>query len=572
MNRLVRLLLLLIALLPLGNVYAEAFRIGVLLWHNSKHSQDIVKGFSEGMEISGLEHQLDIQVADGDPDEASKILKRWSTQNVDLVFSAGKRATEAAIRQSINIPQVFVAAADPEQGPIHAQLKQADRNLTGVMHWVSADNKLAMFHSALPTLEHLGVLYNPDNPLSSNEVKALQKAVGRHHVTLHAVKAGSRSALKTALEELRKKPLDAIWLPYERLVIRNIDLLRSFSREQSLPVFSSTLHAVEFLEDSPPFALAGFAVKFYELGRRSVQPAINILTAGVSPHQLPVKIIPPKKVANINAARAIGYTFPPLFLASCERVIRGFSDQKIVIGGTGDSQHLIEKLASSLEKKLNGGRIIVPESIGSSGGIKALLADRINLARTARPLHHHEKIQGLNSQTFAISPVVFVVHPSVSGITNLSSQQIIDIYSGKLRNWNELGGDNQRIYPVMREPGDSSLGRILDYIPALNDIEKFHAKIIYKTPAAVAALRNHRFTVGFLPLSAIKNIPLKILKIDGVYPSSENVRNGSYPLTVPYSIVNRNQPGAFEQAFINYLYSDEGQQIISDFGAIPVSH
>ena len=195
----------------------------------------------------------------------------------------------------------------------------------------------------------------------------------------------------------------------------------------------------------------------------------------------------------------------------------------------------------------------------------------MDLARTARPLRTSERRFHLTPLVFAKSPVVFAVHPSVTGIDNITSQQILDIYAGRVVNWRDLGGDNQRIFAVNRETGDSSLALLIKHFPQFSEIDNINAKTLYSTPDAVDALVKHRFTIGYVPLSAIKNTPLKILKLNGVFPSADNVLNGKYPLVTPFSIVYRLTPNELAQAFIDFLFSDEGQLIISQFGAVPVS-
>ena len=110
-----------------------------------------------------------------------------------------------------------------------------------------------------------------------------------------------------------------------------------------------------------------------------------------------------------------------------DRGIRGLAGEKIIIGGTGDSQELLRSLASAFEKSPGGGAIEVPDSIGSGGGIKALIAGKIDLARVARPLKEGEEKLGLVYLSFAMNPVVFVIHPGLTGIDSITTEQIIGI-------------------------------------------------------------------------------------------------------------------------------------------------
>ena len=227
----------------------------------------------------------------------------------------------------------------------------------------------------------------------------------------------------------------------------------------------------------------------------------------------------------------------------------------LVVPGTGDSQNLLREVAKAMEKELDGDRIEIPETIGSGGGIKAVMAGKAEIARVARPLKEKEVHYGLSCKLFARSPIVFVVNPSVKGIDNIRIHDLINIYSGATGDWSGLSDTRGKIYPVTRQPGDSCLTVIDKNIPGFSDSINPKVKIIYSTPDNLDTLKEHKNTIGFLPLAMAENSGLKILKIEGVYPSPENVKSGKYRLTVPLGIV----------------YSDKGREIILKNGAIPVN-
>lgn len=242
---------------------------------------------------------------------------------------------------------------------------------------------------------------------------------------------------------------------------------------------------------------------------------------------------------------------------------------RIVISGTGDSQELMRVLAEAFMKKHSDCEIEVPNSIGSSKGIKAVANGQIDLARVARLLKEDEKKLGLTYQLFARSPVVFAVHPSVADINNITSEQIVGIYSGKITDWSQLGGKAGKIYPIARETGDSSLLVLNEKLPGFADVNNLAAKMVYLTPEAVAVLTGHERTIGYVPLPATMGTQLRILKVNGVYPSIENIRNGKYNLVASFGIVYKDKPKEPAQRFIDFLCSEEGHKIITAMGAVP---
>ena len=130
--------------------------------------------------------------------------------------------------------------------------------------------------------------------------------------------------------------------------------------------------------------------------------------------------------------------------------------ESLTIAGTGDSQELLRALAEKFEENHPQVDVIVPDSVGSSGGIREVLDGKSQLARIARPLTEKEISLDFHEVVFARSPVVFVVHPSVTAVDNLSYAQVIAIYSGEIQNWQQLGGEDKTLYVVNREGGDSS--------------------------------------------------------------------------------------------------------------------
>lgn len=252
---------------------------------------------------------------------------------------------------------------------------------------------------------------------------------------------------------------------------------------------------------------------------------------------------------------------------------KGFAGEKIIIGGTGDSQELLRLLALAFKKKSGGGEIEVPDSIGSSGGIKALLAGKIDMARVARRLTKEEEKLGLVYLPLAQNPVVFVLHPDIADIDNITTAQIIGIYSGQITSWNQLDSNLKpgRLYPVTRESGDSSRTVLNENLTGFKDIKVKEpvAKIVYSTPKTVEVLARYKATVGFLPMSAATGTNLRVLKLDGIYPTAENVRSGRYTLAGDNGLVYKGKLDGLGKRFVDFIHNETGRRIIIESGAIP---
>lgn len=247
------------------------------------------------------------------------------------------------------------------------------------------------------------------------------------------------------------------------------------------------------------------------------------------------------------------------------------AQEKIIIAGTGDSQKLLRDLAAGFEQNNPGGKIEVPESIGSTGGIRSTAMGRSKLGRVARPIREKEKKYGLSYKLFAYSPVVFAVNRSVKGVDNLTFEQIIGIYSGRVKRWEELGGKKGKIYIVNREKGDSTRSSLEKNIPGFKEIKQPAGEIIYSTPEAVQILTENQNTIGYAPLAMVKGTDLKVLRLNGIEPTQGNVQKGIYVATVSLGLVWKGQLDGLAAEFIDYLFSSQAQRIISEYGAVPVT-
>ncbi len=571
-----RLLVIGIGLLVLSLVgvvsadHDKPYKIGILMWHETEHDEKAMNGFKTGIQLSGIAHTFDLKRAYGDEKKARTFIRKWKNERVDLICTIGTKAALWALEEGGDIPIVFTAVTNPVTSGIANSWKSSGHNITGSSNWIEGKNKLKVFKEGIPHLKTLGVVYNPNNPVPLAEVQSARRWASQTEIVLEEVFINNVNQIEKTIEDLISQGIDALWVPREVVLYQNMERVGRVTIPAKLPVVSSTLQGIEVLAHGQSVGMISVTVDYEALGRRCVPAAIEILTTGKDPREIPIATLDHHLIlVNANAADAIGYKFSPTFLAKADQVIRGFAGHKIVVSGTGDSQELLRKAAKALQDRLGGGEIEVPDSIGSGGGIRAVAAGKIDLARVARPLKESEKKLGLTYKCFAKAPIVFVVHPSVTGVENITSEEITGIYSGKISVWGRLGGKDQKIYAITREAGDSSRTVLNRHLPGFKDIAKPAAKVIYSTPEAVATLVRHTKTIGFLPMPMVVDTELKVLKVDGVYPSAENVRSGRYNLMISLGIAYKGELTGLAKRFVDFLYSKEGKRLIAEHGAVP---
>lgn len=242
----------------------------------------------------------------------------------------------------------------------------------------------------------------------------------------------------------------------------------------------------------------------------------------------------------------------------------------MAIPGTGASQELLRALSDEFNRKSSNINVVIPETTGSKGGVKAVLAGEAALGRVARRPTQTESDRGLKYVEFARSPIVFITNPNVHGVEDLTNEQIIDIYAGDTRRWSDLGGPERKIYAVSRD-GGTLLAQVRSFITGFDDDSEAKLKRAFSIVEAVRLVEKHPYTIGFASLSLARAHRVKVLKLNGVEPTEEHLRDGSYPLAVPYGLVYAAGLNGPAEEFISFIKSPVGDEIIRSFGAFPTN-
>jgi phosphate transport system substrate-binding protein len=243
------------------------------------------------------------------------------------------------------------------------------------------------------------------------------------------------------------------------------------------------------------------------------------------------------------------------------------------IPGTGACEVLLRALADAFNKQHPGHQVSVPPSIGSSGGMRLVVKDKAILVRVARPLKEEEEGQGLTYLPFAHDMIIFAVGAKVP-IRSITTAQLADVYAGKTRTWQELGGPPAPIRVLLRQPGETNLKILKKDLKPLRDITFTpHAKVLFTDPDMLAAIQKYTYSIGFITYSSLKGVQTTIypLALDGIAPTPANVQSRRYNIGEEYALVFReNRLNDLAKSFLNFLFSQNGEAVIKQYGVIPV--
>ena len=182
---------------------------------------------------------------------------------------------------------------------------------------------------------------------------------------------------------------------------------------------------------------------------------------------------------------------------------------------------------------------------------------------------------------FEIIPIVndafvFIVNKE-NPVNNLSAAQIIDIYSGKITNWKEVGGSDLEIIPYQREKNSGSQTGMVEHVMKdvpLMDAPELFVHSMEGLVKQIADYDNSIQALGytyyyFANLMYVKE-SVKFIGVDGVIPNNENIMNNSYPFVTPYyAVIRKDEPeNSFARNLIKYILSGEGQEIAAESGYV----
>ena len=242
------------------------------------------------------------------------------------------------------------------------------------------------------------------------------------------------------------------------------------------------------------------------------------------------------------------------------------------IGGTGGDLGTMRQLGEVFEKRHAGVTVDVLPSLGSGGGIKAVLAGAIDLAISSRPLKAKERGQGAQASPYTRTALVFAT-PRGNSETSVTTEQLIDIYSGAQRAW----PDGTRIRIVLRPETDTDNTILKDSLPALAPALEEAANrpgipVAFTDQEAADGIQNFSGGLGTSMLSIIygEERQLKALALDGVTPSRESIADGAYPLTKTFYFVTGSDPGDTVAAFIAFARSEESRSILEKTGHVVI--
>lgn len=230
----------------------------------------------------------------------------------------------------------------------------------------------------------------------------------------------------------------------------------------------------------------------------------------------------------------------------------------------------MDKLAKALQEGFmtsNRGVTVNVEFNGSSAGIEQVLKGSVNIGNASRNLKEAELSEGAVENIVAIDGIA-VVTDTANTVTDLTTEELQQIYTGEVKNWSEVGGTDTPIVVIGREAGSGTRSAFEELLEIEDKCE--YAQELDSTGTVLANVSATPGAIGYVSLDVI-NDTVSTVNLDGVEPTEENIAGGSYSLCRPFVMATKgeiSEQDEITQAFFAYIASEEGQAIIRQVGLI----
>lgn len=240
----------------------------------------------------------------------------------------------------------------------------------------------------------------------------------------------------------------------------------------------------------------------------------------------------------------------------------------VTMAGSTSMEKLANALAESFMAKYPG-VTVTAEFTGSGAGVEAVTGGSVDIGNASRNLAEDEKANGVVENIVAIDGIAVVTDPANTA-EGLTKDQLIQIYKGEVKNWSEVGGEDQAIVVVGREAGSGTRGAFEEILEVEDQCA--YANELDSTGAVMAKVASTPGAIGYVSLDVIDDT-VKTLSLDEVAPTVENIKSGSYFLSRPFVMATKgevSEQNEAVQAIFSYLASEEGKALVESVGLIAV--
>lgn len=239
----------------------------------------------------------------------------------------------------------------------------------------------------------------------------------------------------------------------------------------------------------------------------------------------------------------------------------------ISISGSTSVGPLMEKIQPIYEEKNSNVELEI-QMTGSGAGIKDVENGTSEIGMSSRDLKE-EEAANLKSTLICYDGIAALVNPN-NKVKDITVEQLKDIYTGKVTNWKELGGEDAQIVVVSREDGSGTRDGFQQAVGFKSEELTQDATIVDGSGAVQTTVSGNENAIGYASFEYI-NDTVSALVVENVEAKAENVKNGTYKVSRPFVLVTKEDTLTDAgQSLIDFVLSEEGQKVVADNKLVPL--
>jgi phosphate transport system substrate-binding protein len=252
---------------------------------------------------------------------------------------------------------------------------------------------------------------------------------------------------------------------------------------------------------------------------------------------------------------------------------KGGQAEKLNVSGSTTILPIAEESGDAFQTAHPGTRVLV-SGLGSSAGIEAVSAGTAQIGTSSRELAPEEKSRGLVDFPIAYDGIAVIVNPA-NPVSGLTVQQLRDVFSGKVRNWSQLGGSDEPIELVNRDDGSGTRDAFQKLVMKTAKFDPA-ATVLPGTGQVRDVVARAPGAIGYISLGFVKprftSVQVKALAVDGIVASEKTVADQTYPVGRVLHFFTKGQPTGITKQFVDFVLSSTIQKgVVVDAGFIPIA-
>ena len=289
--------------------------IGVIQLAEHPALNQSYEGFMQALKDAGVDAQVEMKNAQGDPSNCETIVTKFVNDQVDLILAIATNAAQAAANATETIPVVLTAVTDPEFSGLVDSNEHPGHNVTGTSDLTPVEAQIDLLKEILPDAQNVAILFNGAEDNSIFQADMAEKAINAKGMKAEKVSVSELNQIQSIVESLVGK-VDAIYIPTDNLLAEGMATVTMITNENKIPVIVGEEGQVV------NGGLATYGLSYFNLGYKAGEMAVEILN-GANPAEMAIGYLPAEDcelIINMATAKELGLTIPDTVLNRAKKI------------------------------------------------------------------------------------------------------------------------------------------------------------------------------------------------------------------------------------------------------------